>query len=230
MSSRFRRSTLNSPSWPNSRGGARRHPHSDIEVDGKAAERLHDVLRTLQNKILSGEPTSTRLTHTNGSPTNPGWFTTAIGGKFDFYGDERRGISVAVYPQLEFAPAHGAEKGLSEAGQTIVLPLLVAREFHAFTFVFNGELEKPLHDPSRELASGFGFAFGRSFTRKVAAMIELRTESSIDFQRDRLVLVNAGIIDGVRNVVVYANIGHSVFSDDGGHFYAGGGFKVVIGR
>jgi hypothetical protein len=23
---------------------------------------------------------------------------------------------------------------------------------------------------------------------------------------------------------------HSVFSDDGGHFYAGGGFKVVIGR
>jgi hypothetical protein len=57
-----------------------------------------------------------------------------------------------------------------------------------------------------------------------------RRESSIDFQRDRLVLVNAGIIDGVRNVVVYANIGHSVFSDDGGHFYAGGGFKAVIGR
>jgi hypothetical protein len=34
------------------------------------------------------------------------------------------------------------------AGQTIVLPLLVAREFHAFTFVFNGELERPLHDPA----------------------------------------------------------------------------------
>ena len=132
-------------------------------------------------------------------PYKAGIGTTAIGGKFDFYGDERRGISVSVYPQLEFAPAHGAEKGLSEAGQTLVLPLLVAREFHAFTFVFNDELEKPLHDPSRQLASGFDFAFGRSFTRKVAAMIELRTESSIDLQRDRLVLVNAGIIDGVRN-------------------------------
>jgi hypothetical protein len=44
-------------------------------------------------------------------------------------------------------------------------------------------------------------------------MSELRTESSIDFQRNRLLLVNAGIIDGVRNVVVYANIGHSLFSD-----------------
>ena len=97
-----------------------------------------------------------------------------------------------MYPQLEFAPAHGAEKGLSEAGQTSCC-----------------------RSSSRA-----------SFTRSR----ELRTESSIDFQRDRLVLVNAGIIDGVRNVVVYANIGHSVFSDDGGHFYAGGGFKVVIGR
>ena len=83
---------------------------------------------------------------------------------------------------------------------------------------------------SRKPASSFGFGFGRSFTRKVAAIIELRTESSIDSRRDRLVLVNAGIIDGVRRVGVYANIGHSVFSDDGGHFYAGAGFKVVSGR
>jgi hypothetical protein len=36
--------------------------------------------------------------------------------------------------------------------------------------------------------------------------------------------------DGVRNVVEYANIGQSVFSEDGGHFYAGGGFTVAIGR
>jgi hypothetical protein len=74
MRSSFRRSTLNSPSWPDSRGGARRHPHSDIKVDGKAAERLHDVLRTLQNEVRSAERTGTRLTHTNSSPTNPGWF------------------------------------------------------------------------------------------------------------------------------------------------------------
>ena len=86
-----------------------------------------------------------------------------------------------MYPQLEFAPAHGAEKGLSEAGQTIVLPLLVAREFHAFTFVFNGELEKPLHDPSRELASGFGFAFRRVFAGGPAAWSRRPPKPSIDF-------------------------------------------------
>ncbi len=43
------------------------------EVDAKAAERLQDVLRRLQNEVLSAEGTSGRLTHTNSSPTNPGW-------------------------------------------------------------------------------------------------------------------------------------------------------------
>jgi hypothetical protein len=122
-------------------------------------------------------------------------------------------------PEVELALAQQRHRAISRTNPATIRPgCCVVR------------IEKAVLVPSRELASGFGFAFGRSFTRKVAAMIELRTESSIDFQRDRLVLVNAGIIDGVRNVVVYANIGHSVFSDDGGHFYAGGGFKVVIGR
>jgi len=61
------------------------------------------------------------------------------------------------YALCQNCVTHPQKPRVSEAGQTIVLPLLVAREFHAFTFVFNGELEKPLHDPSRQLASGFGF-------------------------------------------------------------------------
>jgi hypothetical protein len=74
MKSSFRRSMLNSPAWPASREGARRHPHSDIEIHGEAAERLHGFLRTVQNEVLSRERIGTRLTHTNSSPTNPGWF------------------------------------------------------------------------------------------------------------------------------------------------------------
>jgi hypothetical protein len=71
--------------------------------------------------------------------------------------------------------------------------------------------------------------FGRALTRKVAAMIELRIRSSLDFKDDRLVFVNGGFIHGVRNIVVYANAGHSVLSDDGlGHTYAGVGIKLLI--
>jgi hypothetical protein len=36
-----------------------------------------------------------------------------------------------------------------------------------------------LHDPSRELASEFGFAFGLAFTQNVATMTGLRTEPSM---------------------------------------------------
>jgi hypothetical protein len=74
-----------------------------------------------------------------------------------------------------------------------------------------------------------GVAFGRAFTRKVAAMIELRTESSLNFKSDRLLFVNAGVVHGVRHIVWYANVGHSVFADDGvGHLYAGAGIKTQI--
>jgi hypothetical protein len=75
MKSSSCRSMLNSPAWPASRGGARRHPHFDIEIHGEAAERLHGFLCTVQNELLSRE--RIRLTHTNSSPTNPGWFKCA---------------------------------------------------------------------------------------------------------------------------------------------------------
>jgi hypothetical protein len=164
-----------------------------------------------------------------GEPFSKGLGAALVGVKFNFYQDEQRGISVSVYPQVEFSAASGVAKGLTENGQTLILPLLVSREFHEFTFVFNGAIEKAVHDPGRDMASEFGVALGRALTRKVAAMVELRTESSLDFKSDRLVFVNVGVIHGVRNVIVYGNLGHSLFTDDGfGHTYAGVGLKVLI--
>jgi hypothetical protein len=106
---------------------------------------------------------------------------------------------------------------------------MTTASIHEFTFVFNGSLEKPVHDPERRTAAGVGVGLGRAFTRKVAAMIELRTESSLDVQSDRLVYVNAGLLHGVRGIVLYANVGHSLFADDGmAHAYAGFGMKVLL--
>src|SRR5262249_25516471 len=67
MRSSFCRSTLNSPSWLDSRGGARRHPHPSIDVP-RAGRRAPARLSTSADN-------SSGLTHTNSSPTNPGWFT-----------------------------------------------------------------------------------------------------------------------------------------------------------
>jgi hypothetical protein len=167
----------------------------------------------------------------SGEPFEAGFGTAEAGVKFNFYDDERRGITVSVYPQLEFPTpgARGVAKGLAEKGETIVLPLLVEREFHEFTFVFNAALNTPLHDPERKATSDFGAAFGRALTRKDATMVELRTASSLDFRSERLVFLNLGYVHGVRHIVMYGNVGHSVFADDGaGHLYAGVGIKLQV--
>jgi hypothetical protein len=212
--------------------------HADY---GKAAQRV-DLLFVDANygilPVIAGYklPTQIKLEfpvaagRDTGEPFGVGLGAAKIGLKFNFYNDEHRGISVSLYPQVEFPTpgGHGVEKGLADSGQTLILPLLVSREFHELTFVFNGALEKPIHDPEREMEAEFGVAVGRAFTRKVAAMIELRTESNRDFKSDRLVVVNGGFIHGVRKFIVYGNLGRSLFSDDGGHTYAGFGIKLMI--
>ena len=163
-------------------------------------------------------------------------FTFGVGAakfglKLNFYSNEHAGLSISVYPQMEFeAPGTGGiEKGLAEPGQTLILPLLVAKEFHYFTFVANAGVNKPLHDPERETTDTFGVGFGRAFTRKVAAMMEVRDEVSSNFTNNHLLLLNVGFIYGVRRVIVYTQLGHSLFSDDGfGHTYLGIGMKFMI--
>src|SRR6266571_797860 len=78
-------------------------------------------------------------------------------------------------------------KGLAEPGQTVILPLLVLKEFKYVTFVANGAVNKPVNDPERETTGTFGVGIGRALRRTYAAMIEVRSESTFDFQRDGLV-------------------------------------------
>jgi len=167
----------------------------------------------------------------SGEPFQTGLGAAVLGLKLNFYRDETRGLAVAIYPQAAFAApgGGGVDKGLADQGATLILPLLVARELHYATVVFNVAIERPVHDPQRHAASELGVAVGRALTRKVAGMIELRSESSLDFRDDRLLSVNAGVMHGVRNIVVYFNLGHSLFSDDGlSHQYAGVGLKLLI--
>jgi hypothetical protein len=57
----------------------------------------------------------------------------------------------------------------------------------------------------------------------------VRDESSADFKDNQRLLLNAGFIQGVRRIIVYAQLGHSLFSDDGfGHTYLGIGMKLLI--
>jgi hypothetical protein len=170
-------------------------------------------------------------TRTSGDPLTVGVGAATFGLKFNFYNNEGKGAAVSFYPQLEFAApgSRGVEKGLAEPGQTLILPLLVAKIFHDFILVANGAAQKPIHDPERELTGAFGLGVGRAITRKVSAMVEVRGESTFDLASDRLMFFNVGLIRGIRNVVVFAQVGHSLYSEDGsGHAYVGAGIKLLI--
>jgi hypothetical protein len=168
---------------------------------------------------------------TSGAPSAFGVGAAEIGLKFNFYNNERTGLSMAVYPQVEFAlpGSRAPEKGLAESGQTFILPLLISKEFHEFTFVANGGVEKPLNAPDRRLGGTFGVGFGRALTRRMAAMVELGGESGFTAGSERLMFLNVGFVRGVHNIILYANYGHSILTADGiSHSYIGGGLKLLI--
>jgi hypothetical protein len=168
----------------------------------------------------------------HGDPFKVGIGAAQFGVKFNFYNNEHEGVSVSLYPQIEFAipGTAAAGKHLANAGQTLILPLLVRKEFKYVTMVANGAVNEPIHDAERDTTGSLGFGFGRAITRYMAAMAEIRLESAFDFKRDRLIVVNVGLMRRLRdNVILYANVGHSIFSDDvSGHTYVGVGVKFLL--
>jgi hypothetical protein len=167
-----------------------------------------------------------------GDPMKVGVGAAKFGLKFNFYNNEQHGLYISLYPQIEFAipGSNAVEKELAEPGQTLILPLLVQKEFKYLTFVANGIIEQPIHDPAEDTAGTLGFAFGRAITRHTAVMGEVRFTSTFDLQRERLLIVNSGLMRRIRdNVVLYANVGRSVFSDEGiRHIYVGVGVKFLL--
>jgi hypothetical protein len=153
---------------------------------------------------------------------------SAAGVKFNFYNDEHRGLRLSVYPQIEFSMASSVGKGVAEAGQTLMLPLLVSHESKYITLVGNAGVEQPFHDDARTMMADLGFGAGRAFFRKLAVMGEVFSSSTLRFDQERLVSTSAGVIYGVRNAIWYARVGHSLVSDDGRHTFVAFGMKVLI--
>ena len=165
-------------------------------------------------------------------PFEVGVGAAQFGLKFNFYNNEHRGVAVSFYPQLEFVVrgSDAVEKNLADAGQTLTLPLLLQKEFKYATVVANGAVNQPLHDPQRDPTESLGVGFGRAITRYLAGMAEIRGESAFDFKHDRLLVLNVGAMRRLRdNVILYANVGRSVFSDEvPSHTYVGMGIKFLL--
>jgi hypothetical protein len=212
--------------------------HADLSRNNRKLDLLFlDVNYGLLPRIRGRElPTQLKFeipldaAKNSGQPFAIGLGAAAVGLKFNFYNSEHHSLEMSFYPQMEFAPGTRAvEKRFAEPGQTLSFPLLVSKELKYVTMVVNGAVNKPLHDPDRHVTGASGVGLGLAVTRKFAVMAELHGESRFDLAHDRLLTANVGLMRAVGHTVVYANVGHSLFSDDGlKHTYVGAGLKVLI--
>jgi hypothetical protein len=165
---------------------------------------------------------------TSGEPYAYGIGGATLGLKFNFYSNDRTGLSTSVYPQLELSFPASADKGLAEHGQTLLLPLLLSKQLAQATLVFNSGIAQPFHDPSRKTTGTLGIGLGRAVMRKFAVMTELHWESAFDFKSQREAVWNVGVMYGVRNIPVYARVGHSLFAEQGTrHTFVAFGIKLI---
>jgi hypothetical protein len=110
----------------------------------------------------------------------------------------------------------------------LVLPFLAMKELKYATFVLDTGIEQPFHDRDRKTTGMLALGLGRAIIRKLALMGEIHGESQFDFKTARTVNVNVGVMYGVRHVPIYARIGRSLSSGDGGHTYVAFGGKVLL--
>jgi hypothetical protein len=213
--------------------------HGDLSGRSKAFDLLFvDANYGILPKVRGRElPTQLKFEIPVAGATDTGQaFTTGMGAakagiKFNFYNSEHEALQMSFYPQLEFVVGSGSvEKRLAEPGQTLIFPLLVSKIMKYVTLSTNAAVNKPIHDVDRHTTGTFGIGLGLAVTRKFAAMAELHGDSRFDFDHDRLLTANVGLMRSLgHSIVLYTNGGHSLFSDDGfGHSYVGLGLKALI--
>src|SRR4030095_9690077 len=118
-----------------------------------------------------------------GHPYQIGLGKSAFGLQFNFFNDASRGLRIATYPQFEFSTPGSVDKGIAEAGRTLILPILVSHESKFVTMVANAAIDKVIHTAERDSTTELGFGIGRPFFRKLAVMADVHTSLAGEFTR-----------------------------------------------
>ena len=127
-----------------------------------------------------------------------GLSNSAFGVKYRFYDNEKNGLSLAVYPQIEFltpgaklagAREEGGEGGVAEKGTTYVLPFLLTKEFSKFSVTANVAGERSSEDT--RIATFASLGVGTRLTDKLAILLEV-AGSDLNTTDEKRVLANLG--------------------------------------
>jgi hypothetical protein len=179
------------------------------------------------------------VTTSSDEATNSGMSDSILGLKYQFYENEETETQLGVYPQVTFITpgSEAAQKGLTQTGNIVTLPLLLATKL--------GETSKGSINLTANLGYNFSsktdvtdyvsaaLGIGLPVARRVAVMGEVSTEqgtrNSVDGIRNQLVKMNLGAMGIVnKQILLYSSIGQSLYSsDDQIHSYLLAGIRIL---
>lgn len=110
-----------------------------------------------------------------------------VGVKYRFYDDKEAGLSFAIYPQIQFKTP-GANKRVSEEPTTLILPVIVTREFERASITANAGLEAT--ESERRYFASFGV--GTRVSDRVALLAEV-VGTNINAADEKHVALNVGV-------------------------------------
>jgi hypothetical protein len=127
-----------------------------------------------------------------------GFSNSNAGVKYRFYDNDRSGLSLAVYPQVEFRtpgsklegePDGGGEGGVEEEGVTCTLPILLTKEFQRASITADLGAERSTDDNHVGIDASFGV--GTRLTDELAVMGEIAGQD-LNRSDERRILLNVG--------------------------------------
>lgn len=152
-----------------------------------------------------------RLTE-DGAPTESGFGNSAFGVKWRFYDAGEKGLSVSVYPQVEFNTpgTNSDDKGLVESGTAFVLPFQFEREVGPVTLIWQ---------VGREFRSGgdawfYGISAGHHFTENMEVAVELAGGGSARLDRTSLTANIGVVVDLSESTSVMFSVGRELHNHD----------------
>lgn len=160
-----------------------------------------------------------------GARRKAGLGDSMLGVKWRFLDEERNGIDMSIYPQLEFNnPTRSAEHGLVEKGMRLFLPVEAAKKVGPVEV--NGEAGyRVVQHGTDELE--YGLAVARQLTRRVELIGELHG-SAVRTLREHELFFNAGSrVRLGKNAALLFSAGRTLRtpSDEGPHYIASFGVQ-----
>jgi hypothetical protein len=143
-----------------------------------------------------------------GEKSESGLGNSMVGVKWRFLDEERRGLAMSIYPQLEFNnPTNSVERGLVEKGAALFLPVEAAKNLGSVKV--NSEVGYRATQHGKDEWE-YGILFARSVIRRIELLAELHGSALRSFREDELFFNVGSRIQVAKNTVLLVSAGRTI--------------------